>query len=470
MKRSFTFLSMAVALFLNANAQCTDTKTLVAATDYVTATAGTSAPSKLEVNKNYYGETGEFLDWKGTTGEVYFPVSLPASTYSFAVSLVNFTNAWMNIYSTTGTGDACTVDGAEYKKLDNHGFGANYGETFMQLTWSNITLAEGDYVLGIYAEQWTALRDIVITATSEVFCESASSETYQLTLLPTENGTVTANQESLTVIPEKTRVVLTATPAAGYALSQWVDAEGKVLSTANPFAFKITSDTTIKAIFEEIQPVNTMIVTGTEANPNAAAYNGEGGEMTVTSVADPVNAFSHNVLQLAYTMPSAGAYAGWSIHLDAAYSANAEGTTGIAFWYRTETATDSVALFLQYRTSEYPLQLQATNGLWRYCYIARDMTNPAESIHFYINGEKNGLKTEQANGKLFITELQATNVTAASDKSGTTTILNGVIGNQLTDYTIFDVMGHQMNVSSLNELPAGVYVLTNGQQTMKVLR
>ena len=98
------------------------------------------------------------------------------------------------------------------------------------------------------------------------------------------------------------------------------------------------------------------------------------------------------------------------------------------------------------------------------------MTNPAESIRFYINGEKNGLKTEQANGKLFITELQATNVTAASDKSGTTTILNGVIGNQLTDYTIFDVMGHQMNVSSLNELPAGVYVLTNGQQTMKVLR
>ena len=74
-------LLWASSIYAQSTQVCTNTKKIIAATDYVRATAGTPAPSGLKVNQDHYGETGKFLDWKGTTGEVYFPVSLPASTY-----------------------------------------------------------------------------------------------------------------------------------------------------------------------------------------------------------------------------------------------------------------------------------------------------------------------------------------------------------------------------------------------------
>ena len=408
-------LLWASSIYAQSTQVCTNTKKIIAATDYVRATAGTPAPSGLKVNQDHYGETGKFLDWKGTTGEVYFPVSLPASTYSFAVSLVNFTNAWMNIYSTTGTGDACTVGGTEYKKLYNHGFGDNYGQTFMQLTWSNITLAEGDYVLGIYAEQWTALRDIVITASTDVFCES--TDTYALTIKSSEHGTVTTNPEDVSAIASGKTVTLTATPADGYMFDKWVDGEGMELSTDNPYSLKMDADKTVQALFKPFTETYTLIVTGTDANVGSQGDNkSNDGSLNTTSKADPTGVFEHNVLKVDYSMPSR-AWAQWNLMRDQAYTTAASGTTGIAFWYRTESTNDQVAFIIEYNGKQKVFQLTATNGAWRYCYFAFTTTS-ISSIGFYVNQEKNGSTTAQSSGTFYLSEIKHTNLTAAADRVG----------------------------------------------------
>ena len=75
--------------------------------------------------------------------------------------------------------------------------------------------------------------------------------------------TVTATAENGTVegagdYEEGTEATLTATPAEGYEFVNWTSGETEV-STANPFTFTVTSDTTLVANFKEVEPVKLYL-------------------------------------------------------------------------------------------------------------------------------------------------------------------------------------------------------------------
>ena len=72
--------------------------------------------------------------------------------------------------------------------------------------------------------------------------------TYTVTVTA-ENGTVEGDGE----YKEGTEVTLTATPAEGYEFVNWTSGETEV-STANPFTFTVTSDTTLVANFKAVEP------------------------------------------------------------------------------------------------------------------------------------------------------------------------------------------------------------------------
>lgn len=69
-----------------------------------------------------------------------------------------------------------------------------------------------------------------------------------------ENGTVEGDGD----YAEGTEVTLTATAAEGYEFVNWTSGETEV-STANPFTFTVTSDTTLVANFKEVEPVKLYL-------------------------------------------------------------------------------------------------------------------------------------------------------------------------------------------------------------------
>lgn len=69
-----------------------------------------------------------------------------------------------------------------------------------------------------------------------------------------ENGTV----EGFGEYEEGAEATLTATPAEGYEFVNWTSGETEV-STANPFTFTVTSDTTLVANFKEVEPVKLYL-------------------------------------------------------------------------------------------------------------------------------------------------------------------------------------------------------------------
>ena len=176
-KHLFLFiLTLAVLSVSNVWADCTNSMSLdVKMARVIPSACSCGAPGNLGENANYYGYAGFFWDWKNSTGELYYMVTLPASTYSISISIANTKNAWMNIYSTTYSGNgSCTVGGVTYYKqswhdMDNaHG---EYMEYFNTETASSISLSAGTYVIGIYGEHYTAISELTITAASDVFCD-----------------------------------------------------------------------------------------------------------------------------------------------------------------------------------------------------------------------------------------------------------------------------------------------------------
>lgn len=182
MKHYYSFLVLSLFVFLSlvcpspVMAECTNTLALDIESDRVIpSSCPTGAPSGLRWNHNYYGvgEDDYFWDWKGTTGELYYKITLNgATTCTFSISLANSQKAWMNIYS-AGTGsDQCVVGGETYHKSSYHDLnGHNYSGSFNTETVSSVSLSEGTYIISIYGENYTSMQSISITASDNVFCE-----------------------------------------------------------------------------------------------------------------------------------------------------------------------------------------------------------------------------------------------------------------------------------------------------------
>ena len=74
---------------------------------------------------------------------------------------------------------------------------------------------------------------------------------YTLTYSAGEGGSVTGNKASGAKYDYNTSITLTAKPEGENAFAQWVDEDGIKVSTINPYTFKLTGNTTLKAEFSK---------------------------------------------------------------------------------------------------------------------------------------------------------------------------------------------------------------------------
>lgn len=140
--------------------------------NYVTTEA---SPANLEIGNDYYGP-GYYADFKNSNGEIFFPISLRAASYTMTVYGCNDEHRYLNIYK-KGTGaESVTIDGVTYAKLAYYSAGSNWGQEFVPAEAEVGSLEADDYVLGLYAEGWAAYDRIEILADKDVFCDPTALE------------------------------------------------------------------------------------------------------------------------------------------------------------------------------------------------------------------------------------------------------------------------------------------------------
>lgn len=88
-----------------------------------------------------------------------------------------------------------------------------------------------------------------------------SGNQYTLDLSSSDNaaGTVSVSPSG-TTFTEGTELEVTAAKNFGYAFSHWADAEGNVVSTENPYAFAISANTTLTAVFESVPTYSVEVL------------------------------------------------------------------------------------------------------------------------------------------------------------------------------------------------------------------
>ena len=398
---------------------CTNTKTLECETDFI---------YNHNCTENGESKFGTHSGGKGMItnpeGELYLPLSISeAAEIKFNIRMGNIwgnSDPWLNIYEENNSGDV-TINDKNYTKITYLNIKPSIEQEAYQTNVNSYTFSTGgDYVIGLYAKNYVIFDYVTYEAPEgkNVFCESTDT----LTIKSSEHGTVTTNPEDVSAIASGKTVILTATPAEGYMFDKWVDGEGTELSTDNPYSLKMDANKTVQALFKTFTETYTLIVTGTDANKGSAgSNNGNSGSLTTTSATDPAGVFAHKVLKVDYSMPS-GAWAQWNLSRDQAYkdadATAASGTTGIAFWYRTESTNDQVAFIIDYNNgTQKVFQLTATYGAWRYLYFASSTTS-ISTIGFYVNHEKDGSTTAQSSGTFYLSEIKHTNLTAAADRVG----------------------------------------------------
>lgn len=240
----YTFpLSADISLTANFEVNpCTNTKTIQCETDRIIPTTGTSAPNNLEIitsSHHYSGYHGDgYCDFKGSDGELYYLFRAPSSTYNFTVYLTNVSDAYMNIY-TTNSEDKCdettiTYGGTTYYKKSYHHLDGPTGDNAIGYrTVSSVSL-NGTYIIGLYGKSWTVYDQVVIEASSNIFCPN--------TITMQKNGDASAaaptaqvNSSNVTTAFEGAVVTVTAgEPSdANHYFSGWTVSPANAVTFAN---------------------------------------------------------------------------------------------------------------------------------------------------------------------------------------------------------------------------------------------
>ena len=105
----------------------------------------------------------------------------------------------------------------------------------------------------------------------------------------------TASQSGSGRYEEGETVTVTATPAESYTFMHWVDADGNVKSTENPYTFAVTSNVNLTAVFKQIihHTVDVAAPAGGTVLQSGSGRYEEGETVTVTATPAEGYTFVH---------------------------------------------------------------------------------------------------------------------------------------------------------------------------------
>ncbi len=119
-----------------------------------------------------------------------------------------------------------------------------------------------------------------------------------------EAGSVTTNPLGAS-FDEGTEITVTASENFGYHFQKWIDADGKEVSTANPYKFELNADTSLKAVYTKnnVYAVKVALEGGANVNqvqfaPEGNVVDGihyyeEGDEITLTAINNRILTFTN---------------------------------------------------------------------------------------------------------------------------------------------------------------------------------
>lgn len=180
-----------------------------------------------------------------------------------------------------GTLDVYAVVGdtkTELLKGFNPERSSNYSKQSIDL--SALSAVEGEIKLMFYVYNLAANKDFGlngVTLTGDFTGTPAEVPSYTLSVSQEDAaaGTLTVNPAG-NKFDEGTRITVSTTENFGYHFAAWVDADGKTVSTDNPYAFEIKANTTLKATYTKnnVYALNLTINGG--ANANLVQFSPEG--------------------------------------------------------------------------------------------------------------------------------------------------------------------------------------------------
>lgn len=169
--------------------------------------------------------------------ELYYSVHLDAGTYFFYCTLsADGGSRAFHLYEPSLSSGDLYYSGKRWNQIESFDFGSG-AATFET---NGYTLAEGDYLIGLYAIYNTQFKGIDVVGV----CDGASANTYALTLSADANGSVISDQINNAKIVSGTNVLLLAEPASGYRFYKWSDD-----NTDNPRSVTMSSNVSLTASF-----------------------------------------------------------------------------------------------------------------------------------------------------------------------------------------------------------------------------
>lgn len=285
----------------------------------------TRKPSAMESQLNgdyYYGGEGSYVDFKTSSGEIFLNVgSLNAARYSLTVWEVKASNSYANIYKKGASGaETISYGGGTYariaridmRKEDN----TNAPIAFYTRTKENILLEQGDYIIGLEGGEGAAFDQILVEATTPVFCGSAF---YHLACYDTD--ATSGDREGLCDLQSvlcseasTTPVTVPAPPIApeGYHFAGWntrLDKRGMRFEAGQQLTLPTvhTDKYYVMALYADWQPDEIHIT----LDKNGAAADGEATilfEQKKTTALTPVTGEPGGQVLLGYyNQPDGGA-------------------------------------------------------------------------------------------------------------------------------------------------------------------
>ena len=228
----------------------------VAADKSVTVTA---TPNRGYVFKGWYRPNGEKVSDKA---EYTFNVK---GNTSLIAKFERSAEADVKITSIQKLDDLTVLQGTSFDKLNlpekiTVTFGNNETEE-VDVTWDKSAYNADECKTYVLEGTFTLPEGLVnpdgLKATIKVTVEKAPVKTYKVIVDADKNmGTVFMDQSDGTY-EEGTKATLTATAYEGYEFVNWTDADGKVVSTSNPYTFEVNANTTLKANFKKVEVTPT---------------------------------------------------------------------------------------------------------------------------------------------------------------------------------------------------------------------
>lgn len=130
--------------------------------------------------------------------------------------------------------------------------------TQVNLDLSGVTIPGSDgecslliYFYGLGNTKQGGLADIIITGNLSGTVVNIPTHTVNLVVTPDGAGTTVSNPVG-SEFDEGTEITLTANKNFGYQFDHWATTSDQTISSVNPFTFSLSKDTTIKAVFTQL--------------------------------------------------------------------------------------------------------------------------------------------------------------------------------------------------------------------------